>query len=148
MINNNQVAKVFYTKATPDEIEQFAKTRNERLSKIDAFRGLMVKAALTFVAVSMPLYLSVTIPPIRRIVFGCAIGFSILSILSLIVLIRKGPRQMAEVCDCFMRDVISGACSTAPVYLPEVTKLEKTCEVSWWICFVLALSCIVAALFL
>lgn len=127
----DQLAAEFLRKATNAEVEKEQEIKNSRLSKLDAFRGLMLKAGLTYTSVSIPLFLSAKIHGLAKVLFGISLVFSIIMTLLLVVLILKGPRQLGEAYDQYVLWILSCPNRGAFSYNPKETKLERLATISW-----------------
>lgn len=144
----SQVEQIFVDKATKEEHDLFYKLRDERFAKVENLRGLMLKAELSFVAIATPLYLSLTITGLKRLLLGISICLSLIAVCELIVLLNRPSRQLGEVLSGFMKHVLTRKDLSAYSGTAKVTHLESVSELCWrWTC-ALSLASIVAAVFL
>lgn len=134
--------------AAPEELKLLNSIKDGRLSSIDSFRGLMFKAGLTFIAISVPMYLSDSVSGNSKTAFACSLYLAIAATIMLSVLLLKEPRQKAEVFNQLVYYILNTECRSEFACEAGETWYEKICEKMWGLAACLSLIALVTAVIL
>ncbi len=145
---SDKLIKKLLDRGTPKELEMLSALKESRLSSIDSFRGLMFKAVLTFVAVSIPMYLSAIVTGKSKIAFACSLYLAIIGALMLSVALMKAPRQKGEVFNKLVKYILTVDNRSEFAAEANETWYEIICEKGWgWSAGLSLLALLLAVLF-
>lgn len=144
----DQLMEMILNRATPAELKQLSEIKESRLLSIDSFRALMFKAVLTFIAVSIPMYLSATITGKSKIAFACSLYLAIMGALMLTVTLLKAPRQKGIVFNKFVNYILTVDVRSEFAFEADEIWYETVCEKGWgWSAGLSLLALILAVIF-
>ena len=146
--NADQLMKTLLNRATPDELKQLSEIKESRLLSIDSFRALMFKAVLTFIAVSIPMYLSAPVTGKSRIAFACSLYLAIIGAVMLSVALLKAPRQKGNVFNKFVNYILTVNARSKFAFEADEIWYETVCEKGWvWAVGLSLLALVLAVIF-
>lgn len=147
-MNSDQVISAVMSRASVEEVNRLNELRDSRSSKIDAFRGLMFKGALTYVSISVPMFLSASLSGFCKTAFAFSLMFALLTAVMLVVLFRKAPRQMAECFDKYVKFILTEDNRSNWAWQTSETWVERFCGNAWGWSSLLAFVSLICAVLL